>query len=53
MRKVSYIVAGETFTSYKEAVAFKEQCEAVFGETFDLKTILTETNVLRKEEKNG
>lgn len=42
MRKVSYNVAGETFTSYKEAVAFQGQLEAMHDRSFTLETILNE-----------
>lgn len=42
MRKVSYNVAGETFTSYAEALAFKAQAEAVFDTSMPMETVLEE-----------
>jgi len=42
MRKVSYNVAGATFTSYNEAVAFQKQLETLHDRSFTLETILTE-----------
>lgn len=51
MRKVSYNVAGETFTSYAEALAFKAQAEAVFDASMPMETVLEEVQDVDTEAK--
>lgn len=53
MRKVSYNVAGETFTSYAEALAFKAQAEAVFDASMPMETVLEEIHNEDTEAKQA